>query len=166
MTKPFIFYLTISFNRQLTSSSFRLVHSVQTGSRVRLRCPAPSPWLLCVWESPLGWRTCRLKAGLKRHLIHLKAFEPAFAQAFKRIKKNQIDLFIEKGNPEELCSATNPRVTIDPRPDTQPGCDLDLEVGVGDHGTWTCLMALTQTRDVHTVVTRLALSVIVTPVLR
>ena len=73
---------------------------------------------------------------------------------------------IEKGNPEELCSVTKPRVRIEPRPEPLHSCDLELEVGASDHGTWTCLMALTQTRDVHTVVTRLALSVIVTPVLR
>ena len=81
-------------------------------------------------------------------------------------KHNHFHPDIEKGNPEELCSVTNPRVRIEPRPEPLHSCDLELEVGAGDHGTWTCLMALTQTRDVHTVVTRLALSVIVTPVLR
>ena len=61
---------------------------------------------------------------------------------------------------------TNPRVRIEPIPEPGFSCDLELVVGAGDHGTWSCLMALTQTRAVHSVVTRLALSVIVTPVLR
>ena len=61
---------------------------------------------------------------------------------------------------------TNPRVRIEPILEPGLSCDLELVVGAGDHGTWSCLMALTQTRAVHSVVTRLALSVIVTPVLR
>ena len=92
-----------------------------------------------------------------------------FYFSFKDLRHSKHSHFhpdIEKGNPEELCSVTKPRVRIEPRPEPLHSCDLELEVGADDHGTWTCLMAITQTRDVTTVVTRLALSVIVTPVLR
>ena len=37
-----------------------LVHSVLVGSQVILSCPAPAPWLLCIWVSPGGDRWCQV----------------------------------------------------------------------------------------------------------
>ena len=37
-----------------------LVHSVVAGSEVVLSCPAPAPWLLCIWVSPGGARRCQV----------------------------------------------------------------------------------------------------------
>ena len=37
-----------------------LVHSVMEGSEVVLSCPAPAPWLLCIWVSPGGARSCQV----------------------------------------------------------------------------------------------------------
>ena len=37
-----------------------LVHSVMAGSQVILSCPAPAPWLLCIWVSPGGDRWCQV----------------------------------------------------------------------------------------------------------
>ena len=36
------------------------VHSVVAGSEVILSCPAPAPWLLCIWVSPGGARRCQV----------------------------------------------------------------------------------------------------------
>ena len=37
-----------------------LVHTVLAGTEVILSCPAPAPWLLCIWVSPGGARRCQV----------------------------------------------------------------------------------------------------------
>ena len=118
--------------RTLSSSAYNLVHSVENNTSVRLSCPSPrpqtwSPWLLCVWVSPSGRRSCRLQTSSG-----------------------------------QLCR--HPRGDIVPGPGHS--CDMDIGVGLGDHGTWTCMLTMSGDGDYHTIVSRLSLSVTVIPQLR
>ena len=55
-------YISSGELRVYNSSVFGpgLVHSVVAGSEVVLSCPAPAPWLLCIWVSPGGDRWCQV----------------------------------------------------------------------------------------------------------
>ena len=117
----------------LTSSVYGLVHSVVAGGEVVLSCPAPGPWLLCVWLGPSGERRCQVRLGGEEE-------EEGLVRS------------------EEVCGAQEAASSV--LTSTDENCQLRLSgLVAAQHGVWTCMMTLDTAGQFQTLVTRLVLSV-------